>query len=62
MSKKDKRYIAEGRQEIKFSREVPTPPAPGFKSRFNSLEEWLFGMCKTDQQQKSITEYCFFQW
>jgi len=59
MSKKKKINVAEGREEIKFSREVPTPPAPGFKSPFNSLEAWLFSICKTDQPQKSISEYCF---
>lgn len=59
MGENKKRNILFGHDVIKFSREIPTPPPPGFVSPFKTIQEWLFHICDVDQPQKLISEFCF---
>lgn len=59
MGENKKRGISTGHDLMKFSREIPAPPPPGFTSPFKTTQEWLSNICDIDQPKKSIAEYCF---
>lgn len=49
-----------GHAVASFSVESPVPPPPGFTSPFITLQEWLFHLCKSNQQHvKAISEFMF---
>lgn len=39
--------------------DVPTPPPPGFTSKFKTLQEWLSNICNTEKPRKAGLVYNF---
>ncbi len=54
---KDTTTTAVKQATVKTSINIITPPTPGFKTRFNSISDWLTAIVNGNQPQKHIAQY-----